>query len=278
MKWRNHRTFAAVAGIFAAWSSAGCGGGSSNTANQVTVVVSGTLSVLVPKQSEVLSATVTGATDVSSDFKCTFTTTPDPTTAMPTPKASDPKACDDSSVKGAVGALSNIQNTSTTAASTATFTAPDNFPDHATFPNVKVTITATAHANTKKTGTFAIAFDSGVRITITPTTATLAVNETKPFFAKDLNGNLIPSAQVTWGVTFEINAKIDSASCSGSSNDCGSVDANGVYTAPKTVPTAAPASTTAPVNAAGIVTIFVFSKVDNARIAQGAITVVAGGI
>src|SRR5215470_2303535 len=137
MKWRNNRTLAAVAaGILAAWLSAGCGGGSNNTANQVTVVVSGSLGpILVPKQSEVISATVTGATDVSSDFKCTFTTTPDPTTATPTPKASDPKPCEDSTVAGKVGALSNIQNTSTTAASTATFTAPDTFPDHATLPN-----------------------------------------------------------------------------------------------------------------------------------------------
>src|SRR5207249_8762183 len=51
---------------------------------------------------------------------------------------------------------------------------------------------------------------------------------------------------------------------------CGSVDSTGLYKAPAAVPTAAPSSTTAPVNAAGIVTVFAFSKVDNARIAQAA--------
>src|SRR5262249_9985852 len=49
-------------------------------------------------------------------------------------------------------------------------------------------------------------------------------------------------------------------------------------TAPNTVPTAAtPASGGPAVNAAGIVTIYVFSKVDNHRIAQGAITIIKGG-
>jgi DNA-binding beta-propeller fold protein YncE len=267
-----------VAGLVAALALIGCGGGGGNTANQVTVVVSGSSSVLVPKQSEVLTAVVSGATDLSSTFDCSFTTTPDPTTATPTPKASDPKKCDDATVKGAVGALSNLQNTSTTVNSSVTFTAPDTFPDHATLPNVTVTITATSHANAKKTGTFMIAFDSGVRVLISPRTATLATGETKQFFAKDFNGNLIASDQVTWGVTFESIAKVDSATCSGGTNDCGSVDANGNFTAPAKVPTAATPATGGPaVNAAGIVTLFVFSKVDNKRIDQGAITIVTGG-
>jgi DNA-binding beta-propeller fold protein YncE len=257
----------------------GCGGGSS-TANQVNVTVTGSTSVLVPKQTETLTANVTGATDVSSTFACTFTTTPAPTTATPNPTPSAAKPCDDATVKGAVGALSNITNTSTTAFSTATFTAPDVFPDQVAFPNVIVTITATSHANTKKTGAFSIQFDSGVRIVLIPNTATLATGEPKNFNAEDLNGTLLTSDQVTWGVTYESTAKINSVSCSGGSNDCGTLSVvNGIerFTAPAKVPVAAPASTTAPVNAAGIVTIFVFSKIDNARIAQGSITIVAGG-
>jgi len=265
-----------TAALLAGVGLSGCGGGSS-TANTVAVTVTGASSVLVPKQTETLTANVTGATDVSADFACTFTTTPNPTTTTPTPTPAAAKQCSDASVKGAVGALSNITNTSTTALSTATFTAPDVFPDQVALPNVVVTITATAHANTKKTGTFTITFDSGVRITIIPSTATLATGETKLFNAEDLNGNLLTSDQVTWGVAFATTAKVDSVSCSGGTNDCGTVDATGKYTAPAKVPVAAPASTTAPVNAAGIVTIFVFSKIDNARIAEGAITIVAGG-
>jgi DNA-binding beta-propeller fold protein YncE len=268
-----------ISGLFASVGFSGCGGGSS-TANQVNVTVTGSTSVLVPKQTETLTANVTGATDVSATFACTFTTTPTPTTATPNPTPSAAKPCDDATVKGAVGALSNITNTSTTALSTATFTAPDVFPDQVALPNVIVTITATSHANTKKTGTFAIQFDSGVRIILIPNTATLATGEPKNFNAEDLNGTLLTSDQVTWGVTYESAAKINSVSCSGGTNDCGTLSVvNGIerFTAPAKVPVAAPASATAPVNAAGIVTIFVFSKIDNARIAQGSITIVAGG-
>jgi hypothetical protein len=264
-----------VGALLAGAALGGCGGGSSS-ANTVTVSIQLAFNVLVPKQSETLTALVSGATNVSADFSCTYSTTADPTTATPNPTPVDKGAC--SGANGAVGTLSNVTNTSTTTASTATFTAPDAFPDQKTLPNVIVTITATAHADTKKTGTTTIRFDSGVRLSLIPTTATLAVGETKQFNAQDLNGNSLGSDQVTWGVTFETTAKIDSVSCTApTGNDCGSVDATGKYTAPAKVPTAAPASTTAPVNAAGIITIFVFSKVDSARIAQGSVTIVAGG-
>jgi len=60
------------------WMS-GCG--SSGAANQVVVNVTGTASVMVPTQTQTIIATVTGATDVSSTFDCSYTTTPNPTTA-----------------------------------------------------------------------------------------------------------------------------------------------------------------------------------------------------
>lgn len=281
MKWRwTNATLAAGASLLAAWALAGCGGHS--TANTVTITVTGTAGVLVPKQSEVITAAVSGSADVSATFTCTFTTTPDPTTATPNPTASAAKDCNDSTVNGAVGALSNIQNTVTTVSSTATFTAPNTFPSHATFPNVIITITAAAHANPKKTATFGISIDSGIRVTVVPTTATLATGETKQFMAEDFNGNLLDNTQLTWAITYATTALTSSTSCSGGSNSCGSLASVGnppveVYTAPATVPVAAPASTTAPVNAAGIVTIFVFSNVDNTRLAQGSITIVTGG-
>jgi len=279
MKGRIAKTLAGAMCLLAAWTAVGCGGGS-NKANTVTVVVTGTASVVVPKQSEVITATVTGATDMSATFTCTFTTTPDPTTTTPMPKPSAAASCD--TANGAVGNISNTQNTSTTTNSTTTYTAPDTFPDHSKFPNVVITVTATAKADTKRTGTFGISIDSGIRITLTPTTATLATSEAKQFFAQDLNGNLLDNSQLTWGVTFETTAKVDSVTCSGGSNDCGSLTTNPnnieVYTAPAKVPAAPTQASGGPaVNAAGIVTIFVFSKVDNARIAQGSLTLVAGG-
>lgn len=275
MKWRKESISILLAALACLWASA-CS--SSSSANQVVVTVSGQFSIMVPTQTQTITATVTGATDVSSTFTCNYTTTPNPTTAVPSPKPSASATCE--SASGAVGVLSNIQNTSTTVASTATFTAPQNFPDQVKFPNVTVTITATSHSDTKKIGTFNIIFDSGIRINISPASVTLGTHETKQFFAEDPNGVIIKNTSLTWGVTFESTAKVDSVSCSGGSNDCGSVQIiNGIatYTAPAAVPTAAPASTTAPVNAAGIVTIFSYSTIDNARIAQAAVTIVQAG-
>lgn len=273
MKWHKNARNSLLAMVFAGLWIGGCG--SSSTANQVVVTVTGTASVMVPTQTQTITSTVTGATDVSSTFDCSYTTTPNPTTAVPSPKPSASAEC--STQNGAVGTLSGILNTSTTVASTATFTAPSVFPDQVKLPNVIVTITATSNADKKKTGKFTITFDSGIRIQIIPATATLATNATQLFLAEDLTNTVINPTQLTWGVTFEVTAKIDSADCSTGSNSCGSVDSTGLYKAPAAVPTAAPSSTTASVNAAGIVTVFAFSKVDNARIAQAAVTIVTAG-
>ena len=278
MKWQKSARNILLAMAFASLWGGGCG--SKGAANQVVVTVTGQFSVMVPTQSQAITATVTGATDVSSTFDCSYTTTPNPTTATPNPKPSASAPCDTAKTASgdpAVGALSNIQNTSTTVASTATFTAPKVFPDQDKLPNVIVTITATSNADKKKTGKFNITFDSGIRIRLVPATATLATTSTQLFLAEDLNSTVIAPDQLTWGVTFEVTAKTNSADCSTGSNSCGSIDATGLYQAPAAVPTAAPSSTTTPVNAAGIVTVFAFSKVDNARIAQAAVTVVKAG-
>src|SRR5713226_978250 len=284
MMWRrnkNERNILLAMILAGVWMS-GCG--SSGAANQVVVNVLGTASVMVPTQTQTITASVTGATDLSSTFDCSYTTTPNPTTAVPSPKPSASAECSTAKTAGgdaAVGTLSNIVNSSTTVASTATFTAPAVFPDQTKFPNVLVTITATSNADKKKTGKFNIGFDSGIRIIVTPATATLGTSETQQFFAKDFNGLIIDNTLLKWGVTFETTGRINSASCSGGTNDCGSIATNAsgveVYTAPVAVPAAAPASTTTPVNAAGIVTVFVYSTVDNARIAQAAVTIVKAG-
>src|SRR6266571_2099271 len=143
-------------------------------------------------------------------------------------------------------------------------------------PTQSHTITATSNADKKKTGKFPINFDSGIRIVIIPATATLATGETQLFLVKDLSGNVVPPDQLTWGVTFEVTAKIDSVSCGTATNSCGSIDKTGLYTAPAAVPAASSATTPAQ-NAAGIVTVFAFSNVDNARIAQAAVTIVKSG-
>jgi hypothetical protein len=171
MMWlrnKNERNILLVMILVGVWMS-GCG--SSGAANQVVVTVSPPPFVMVPTQTQTITATVTGATDVSSTFDCSYTTTPNPTTAVPSPKPSASAECSTAKTASgdpAVGTLSNIVNTSTTVASTGTFTAPAVFPDQTKFPNVLVTITATSNADKKKTGKTAIAFDSGIRITLIP--------------------------------------------------------------------------------------------------------------
>src|SRR5713226_7133240 len=276
MKWyKSARNFLLAMAFASLW---GTGCGSKSASNVVVVQVMGTTAVMVPTQSQTLVANVTGATDVTATFACAYTTTPNPTTAVPSPTPSAAAACDTAKTATgdpAVGTLTPIASTGTTVASTATFLAPKNFPDQTKLPNVIVTITATSNADKTKTGKFSLIFDSGIRITLVPATATLGTGETQLFNAKDFNGNVIPPAQLTWGVTFESTAKTSSADCSTGSNLCGSIGkTTGLYSAPAAVPTAAPASTTTPVNAAGIVTVYAFSKVDNARIAQATVTLV----
>jgi DNA-binding beta-propeller fold protein YncE len=259
MKWRNiSKSILLAAAVACLWVSA-CGGG--NKANQVVVQVSPAGGTLVVKQEVTFTAIVTGATDVSSTFDCSFTTTPNATTADPNPKASTPAAC--TSVNGDVGALGDIQNTSTTTSSTAKYTAPSKFPDPTKYINLQVIITATAKADTKKTGQSTITIDSGIRIQIVPTTATLATGEKKQFFAEDLTGAVIPNTDLKWDVTADATATTKSVTCTPT---CGTVDnATGIYTAPSTVPTQATA------------TIFAVSKIDPVRGAQAAITIVKAG-
>src|SRR5712691_11304963 len=228
MTWCKIRNLTLLLTALACLCLSACSSG--NKANQVVVNVAGQFSVMVPTQSQTITAIVTGATDVSSAFDCSYTTTPNPTTTTPSPKPSASAEC--SSANGAVGVLSNIQNTSTTVASTATFTAPHTFPDQTKLPNVIVTITATANADKKKTGKFSLAFDSGIRVHIVPATATLATTSTQLFLAEDVNGTVIDPSQLTWGVTFEVTAKTNSADCSTGTNTCGSIDKTGLYSAP----------------------------------------------
>src|SRR5207244_7639949 len=147
--------------------------------------------------------------------------------------------------------------------STAKYTAPATFPDPTKYPNLQVIITATAKADTKKTGKSTITIDSGIRIQMVPTTATLATGEKKQFFAEDLIGVVIPNTDLKWDVTADATATTKSVTCTPT---CGTVDnATGIYTAPATVPTQATA------------TIFAVSKIDPTRGAQAAITIVAAG-
>jgi hypothetical protein len=258
----------------------GCGGGSSSGGLVNTVSIGSSVSppVLILGQSTTLTATVVGPSNLNVTWQpCMYTTTPPATTAVPNPVASSPIACPSD---GSLGTLSNLQTT------TATFTAPSTLPDPTKFPGLRIIITAQAVADSSKhgTGTITLAIDSGISITLTPTTAAVPTNEKQPFFA--ILTNDLKAQGVTWSLTQStptsttpttpnIFAGLPTCTVSGNATGCGSIDASGIYSAPSAVPTASvPANASAtPTN----VTIVATSVEDPTRFAIGTITITAGG-
>lgn len=239
MKWgKSRKVWLAIAALVLA--AGGCSSG--NKSNVVTVVVSPATAVVIVNQSQSFTATVSGATDTSVTWKCTFTTTATDSTGKQT--TSTPAACTSSD-----GTLSSTTDTTTT------YTAPALVQN----PLHTITLTATANADTKKTGTVTIVVDSGIRVSVTPTTATIGTSESFKFTDAVVNDTTPPKG-VTWAVTTDATATTTSTSCAPT---CGSVDANGKYTAPSAVPT----QTT--------VTVYATSVADTSRIGQATVTLVS---
>jgi DNA-binding beta-propeller fold protein YncE len=230
--------FAAVC----AWL-AGCS--SSNNANVVVVTVSPASATLVVNQALTLSALVTGATDTSVTWTCTFTTSTT-TSGSTTPVVSAAAPCTTTQ-----GVLTDIQTT------TVTYTAPAKVPN----PPPTITITATSNANKQKTGTAVINLDSGIRVTITPLTATVATGANFQFHAS-LTNDTTPN-DVTWLVTQVTTILPTDLTCSPT---CGSIDTTGLYTAPSTVPTSSAS-----------VTIIATSNLDTNEFASATVTIVQAG-
>jgi len=224
---------------------AGCSSG--NTANVVVVSVSPPSATLVVNQSTGFLATVTGATDTSVTWTCTFTTTTTPAGST-TPTTSAAAPC-----TSAQGALSNIQTT------TVTYTAPATVPN----PPPTISIVATSNANKKKTGTATVTLDSGIRVTMSPLTATVGTGSSFQFHAT-LTTDPIPN-DVTWLVTQATATNAISPTATSCSPGCGSVDGTGLYTAPGSVP------------ATPTVTVIATSKLDTTRFATATVTVVQAG-
>jgi hypothetical protein len=259
-----------AAAIIAAGLAAGCGS-SGTAANAVTVTVGSSVgTVIIVGQSTTLTATVTGGTTTNTAVNwqpCQFTTT---TVSGTTPTTSTPAACP---TDGSLGALSNQQTTGT-----ATYTAPGKVPDQTKFPGLQIIITAQSQQDTTKTGNIKLILDSGIGLSLTPSTATVATNEPQPFTINLTND--LQNLGVTWLITQSTaTTTITEPNLTTCSPTCGTITSTGpnsaTYTAPATVPTAstpAGASTT-PAD----VTIVATAKADNTRFVTGTITIVQGG-
>ncbi len=208
---------------------------------------------------------------------CTYTTTTFDSSGKPTVATAKPCPSD-----GSFGTLSNEQSTGT-----ATYLAPSTLPDPTTFPALAIIITAQSVADSSKngTGTISLNIDSGITVQITPTTAAVPTLEQQPFFA--ILNNDLQNKGVTWSLTQStpssttpttpnIYAALPTCTVTGNATGCGSIDANGIYTAPAVVPsnpTVPTTVTTTPQN----VTIVATSVGDPTRFALGTITITTGG-
>jgi DNA-binding beta-propeller fold protein YncE len=255
----------------------GCG--SSSGAIVTTVIITSSVGpTLILGQSTTLTAIVTGPTNTDVTWVgCTYTTTT--FTSSGSPVVATAKTCP---TDGSFGTLSNEQTTGT-----ATYLAPSILPNPTTFPLLAIIITAQAVADSSKhgTGTISLSIDSGISVTLTPTTAAVPTLEQQPFFA--ILTNDLQNKGVTWFLTQttpssttpttpNIYAALPTCTVSGNATGCGSIDANGIYTAPAVVPTnpTVPTTvTTTPQN----VTIVATSVEDPTRFAIGTITITTGG-
>src|ERR1700716_656612 len=189
MKLRTILTYMAAA-IASVWLAAGCG--SKSATNTVTVTITSSVgNSIILGQSTNLTATVTGGTttDTSVNWQpCQFTTT---TVSGTTTTTSTPAACP---ADGSLGTLSNQQTTGT-----ATYTAPGAIPDQTKFPGLQVVITAQSQQDTSKTGSIKLTLNSGIGLSLTPGTATVATNEPQDFSVVTTND--LQNLGVTWLIT-----------------------------------------------------------------------------
>jgi hypothetical protein len=228
MKYRTFKVGMVGSLVAASLWLAGCG--SSSTTNQILVSVTPSATGLIAGQQQSFTATVTGSTVLTVTWKCTWTiSTTDQTTGKTTTQTGD---CNDPKY-GTTNITANV----------IVYTAPTL----AVFPNPvpQITLTATADADNKKTGTAIILLDSGIRVSVVPTTVTVPVPvnpaQTVAFKASFLN---IPPTGGVWLVTQPDSGSTNTnnhtanplgASCS---PGCGTIDKDtGVYTAPAALPT-----------------------------------------
>src|ERR1700730_17817226 len=267
MKSRSIWSCAAVAVTIACLWFAGCG--SSSGANVVTVTVNSSVGTsIILGQSTTLAAPVSGATNLNVNWQpCQFTTT---TVSGTTPTTSTAANCPSD---GTLGTLSNQLATGT-----ATYTAPSKVPDQTKYPGLQIILSAQSQQDTKKIGKLTITLDSGIGVTLTPTTATVPTKEQQQF--SSVLTNDLQAQGVVWLVTQSTaTSTITQPNLASCSPGCGAIVSSGfygaIYTAPSTVPTAATptGASTTPAN----VTVVATAKTDNTRFAVGTITIIQGG-
>jgi hypothetical protein len=223
----------------------GCGGSGANT---VVDTVSPPTATVVAGTVSTFTSTVTGSDTLTSTWSCTYVYTPNPTTSQPSPAQQGPFNCTSGQKVSALnnGSLGTWTITPSSTNSVLTYTAPtlSDMPN----PIPTITFTAVADANKSKKGTAVITLDSGIRTAITPATATVPTEITpnqQVLFTADFLNVSPASANAQWKVVQPVSGNTtdfpdgttpepQDVSCS---PNCGTISAQGVYTAPAKQPT-----------------------------------------
>ena len=223
----------------------GCGGSGANT---VVDTVSPSTATVVADTVATFTSTVTGTDTLTSTWSCTYVYTPNPTTSKPTPAQQGPFNCTSGQKIPALnnGSIGTWTVTPSSTNSVLTYTAPtlSAMPN----PIPTITFTAAATANTSKKGTAVVTLDSGIRTSITPATATVPTEVTpaqQVIFTPNFLNVSPASANAQWKLVQPVSTNTtdfpdgttpepQDVSCS---PQCGTISAQGVYTAPATQPT-----------------------------------------
>jgi hypothetical protein len=228
------------------------GGCSSSSPNTIIDTVSPSAATVIAGTVQTFASTVTGGTTgtvTTSQWSCSYTYSELPTTAQPNPPTQTVKNCNSGdTMQGGTGTIGTWTTTPTAPSNVLTYTAPtlSNFPS----PIPTITFTATADADKKKTGTAVMTLDTGIRVGVTPATATVPVGlnpaqqvqftldflNVSPASANPQVAVMQPVANNTKYFPDGDVADPKGASCS---PNCGTVSIQGsqaVFTAPSTFP------------------------------------------
>lgn len=275
MKWNGSKFYALLMAVPAALAAWGCGGSS---ANVITVTVSPSAVSVIAGQVQTFTATVSGTTTTTvSTWACTYSYLPANATSSTKPTTGS--CSSGGSITGVTGQIGTWTITTTNGSNVLTYTAPSltNFP----VPAPTLTFAAEADANTKKTGTATVTLDSGIRVSVTPATATVPVGPTTPqitFFPNFINTDVSTAqfklVQPNAGNTTNTNDQTANPMADTCSPNCGSIDGSGRYTPPATLPTdtlPSKSTSTSPTT----VYVVVWSSKDPSRYAVSTITLVS---
>jgi hypothetical protein len=125
----------------------------------------------------------------------------------------------DTSVIWSVSGITGGSPQAGTISADGVYMAPADLP-----PGGMVQVTATSHADSSKSASVNVTVSSDITVAISPGTASVELGAAQAFRAS-VSSNGKPDPAIRWGLS--------GSSCPGS---CGSVDANGNYTAPQILP------------------------------------------